>query len=170
MKILLAGLMVAFCLGGLSAEESHHRKESDHAHQEEKGEEEHGHGEEAESFDVGPDHAVTEASRENGFKLSEKAIQTLKVKAQALSSSAPYALPSQAIVHFKGKSGVYRLRAGWFKLIEGSEVKAGAQQSAFKPKKAEDFQKGDQIAIQGVPLLRAAELRVFSDSDEGHGH
>ncbi len=170
MRIIFAGLLVAFCLGGISAEESHHGKKADHAYQEEKGEEEHGHEGEAESFDVGPDHAVTEANRENGFKLSEKAIQTLKVKAQALSAQAPYALPSQAIVHFKGKSGVYRFRAGWFKLIEGSEVKAGSQQAAFKPKKAEDFQKGDQIAIQGVPLLRVAELRVFSDSDEGHGH
>ncbi|MBI4396791.1 MAG: hypothetical protein HY548_06835 [Elusimicrobia bacterium] len=130
------------------------------AHEDEHGEEETG------VANVGPDSAVLEADPDRGFRLSEKARRTLDVEFKPASGL----LPKSSVVHFKDETGVYRVRDGWFKLIEG-EAEPHGHQVRFVPEHKGDLRKSDRIAVKGVPLLRVTELDVFSaGGGDPHGH
>ena len=144
-------------------------EEEEHAEGEEHGEEGHEEGEEEEEFSssVGPGNAVTAASPETGLQLSDEALKTLGVKTQPLPANNVF--PKQAIVMFKNETGVYRLRDGWYKLIEG-ETEPQGNRVRFTPHKRQDLRPGDQIVVEGVPLLRVTELDAFSGGEAGHAH
>lgn len=159
------------------------KDEHGHAHDEEEsgkdehGEEEghgdehgHGHGEEEEEGGarVGPGKAITAASKKDGIKLSDKAIQTLGLRYQQIKSEGAHKLPAKAVVYFQGEMGVYRLRNGFFKLIE--EIALTSKTSTEVTVKTAQIKSGDQVVIDGVPLLRAAELEAWGGSGDGHGH
>lgn len=188
MKIMLLVLCLVLSLQ-LSAEEksspahSGHADEpigqekETHAHNDDVGEESHADGddekveghEEAEeaSSNVGPGNAVTAADPERGLQLSPEALQTLKIG--SVSVPANGVIPKSAIVTFKDEVGVYRLRDGWFKLVEGS-AKNRNTGVVFIPHRSSDFRSGDSVVVHGAPLLRVAELDAFSTGEAGHGH
>jgi hypothetical protein len=172
MKLFLFLLFVSLTVS-LKAEEDHHEHgEESHEHGVEPHHEEEGEsheGEEETSSSVGPGNAVTEADHETGFKLSDKALRTLALELAPIRPQASYTLPKTAIVYFKDEAGVYRLREGRFKLIEG-DAEAQADKILFTPEPKDAFQRGDQIVIKGVPLLRVTELDAFGGSGEGHAH
>lgn len=143
--------------------EGHEGEEGGH-HEEGEG---HREEEEESSSSVGPENAVTAANPEAGLQLSDEAFKTLGIKTQPL--PADNIFPKQAIVYFKDETGVYRLRDGWYKLIEG-EAESQGNRVRFTPHKRQDLRAGDQIVVDGVPLLRVAELDAFSSGDAGHGH
>lgn len=157
------------------AEDKHSAEKHGDADEHEKGEEHEGeegvHHEEGEeeesSSSVGPGNAVTAANPETGFQLSEAALKTLGIRTQALLANNTF--PKQAIVYFKDETGVYRLRDGWYKLIEG-DTEPQANRIRFTPHKRQDLRAGDQVVIEGVPLLRVTELDAFSSGEAGHGH
>lgn len=152
-------------------DEKHGDAEEHENGEEHKGEEgaSHEEGEEEEEFSssVGPGNAVTAANPETGFQLSDEAFKTLGIKTQALPGNNTF--PKQAIVYFKDETGVYRQRDGWYKLIEGKAESQG-NRVRFVPHNRQDLRAGDQIVVDGVPLLRVAELDAFSSGDAGHGH
>ena len=188
MKIMLLVLCLVLSLQ-LSAEEksspthSGHADEpigqekETHAHNDDVGEESHADGdeekveghEEAEeaSSNVGPGNAVTAADPERGIQLSPEALQTLKIG--SVSVPANGVIPKSAIVTFKDEVGVYRLRDGWFKLVEGS-AKNRNSDVVFIPHRSSDLRSGDSVVVHGAPLLRVAELDAFSTGEAGHGH
>ena len=188
MKIMLLVLCLVLSLQ-LSAEEksspthSGHADEpigqekETHAHNDDVGEESHADGddekveghEEAEeaSSNVGPGNAVTAADPERGLQLSPEALQTLKIG--SVSVPANGVIPKSAIVTFKDEVGVYRLRDGWFKLVEGS-AKNRNSDVVFIPHRSSDLRSGDSVVVHGAPLLRVAELDAFSTGEAGHGH
>ena len=188
MKIMLLVLCLVLSLQ-LSAEEksspthSGHADEpigqekETHAHNDDVGEESHADGdeekveghEEAEeaSSNVGPGNAVTAADPERGLQLSPEALQTLKIG--SVSVPANGVIPKSAIVTFKDEVGVYRLRDGWFKLVEGS-AKNRNTGVVFIPHRSSDLRSGDSVVVHGAPLLRVAELDAFSTGEAGHGH
>lgn len=126
-----------------------------------------GHEEGEASSSVGPGNAVTAADREKGFQLSDEAVKTLGIKTQ--DAPGEFILPKSAIVTFKDETGVYRLRDGWYKLIEGVARPQGLL-VRFIPHRKGDLRPGDQIVVEGAPLLRVAELDAFSTGEAGHGH
>lgn len=128
--------------------------------------EEGGSQEEEFSSSVGPGNAITAADERTGIQLSDKAQKALEIRLQPISES----LPKHAIVTFKEETGIYRFRDGWFKLIEGKVIDAGNQRVIFRPRHPHDLKKGDQVVINGVPLLRVAELDAFAGEEAGHGH
>lgn len=144
--------------------ESHEGEENKHS--DEGHEEGEGHEEEEFSSSVGPGNAVTAADENQGIQLSDKAQRTLEIRLQPVTSS----LPKSAVVTSKEETGVYRFRDGWFKRIEGEIVDTGSARVTFRPRRASDFKKGDQIVVNGAPLLRVAELDAFAGESAGHGH
>ncbi len=150
-------------------EDSHQHKESKGHSEEEKDEHGHGHGaeEEESAARAGPNFAITEANRKDGLKLSDKAIKTLELQYWSITSTQTHEIPSKAMVYFKDEAGVYRLRNGWFKLVETKPIrKSDTKVTLSTP----ELQAGDQIVINGVGLLRIAELEAWGGSGDGHGH
>lgn len=156
------------------AEESHkdHENGGEGRHEEgeehdDQGKEGHEEGEEEASSGVGPGNAVTAADREKGLQFSDEAVKTLGIKTQ--DAPEEFTLPKSAIVTFKDETGVYRLRDGWYKLIEG-EARPRGLLVRFISHRKKDLRPSDQIVVEGAPLLRVAELDAFSTGEAGHGH
>lgn len=105
---------------------------------------------------VGLGKAVIAATKEQGIKLSEKALKTLELGFMPLHSSQ-VTVPHGALVHFQDFSAIYRLRDGWFRLVEVEPVINGNHVS-FSSK---EFKPGDQVVIQNGSLIRVVELDVF---------
>ena len=106
---------------------------------------------------AGPTMAVLEANLDDGFRLSEKAKKVIGVVTQPIGQK-PYVIPRMALVFYGDRVGVYRLRQNWFKLVEVQTVsKTHDSASVSSP----DIKVDDQIAIEGVALLRVAELDAF---------
>jgi hypothetical protein len=83
---------------------------------------------------------AVEYSPERGMRISNQALATLGVTTTPVIAGEP---PKQALVHTLDRVAVYRLRDGWFKLVPPTELKPG-----------------DRIAVQGVGLLRVAEMQA----------
>ncbi|MBL7542592.1 MAG: hypothetical protein JNL11_02195 [Bdellovibrionaceae bacterium] len=117
--------------------------------------------EEATGFRAGPNMAATEASLKDGFKLTDKAKEVIGVKTKSIGSK-PYSIPNEALVHYGDKVGVYRLRDGWFKLIEVQKTNKDSGTSTIS---SSDLNEKDQIAIEGVALLRVSEMDIFGGEE-----
>ena len=115
---------------------------------------------------VGKNKAITEVDEKKGFKLSKEAIKTLKLKLQTVDRES-FKISKKTLVAFKKNKGVYRFRAGFFKLLPASiskELSDGYMVTA----KGVDF--GDQIVVDGVALLRVADVYSTDKSEYGHSH
>jgi len=107
-----------------------------------------------------------EVDEKKGFKLSKEAIKTLKLKLQNVDGDQ-FFISKATLVASKDLKGVYRFRAGFFKLLpakilkekkDGYEVKVGGV----------DF--GDQIVVNGVGLLRVSDVYSTDKAEYGHSH
>lgn len=105
---------------------------------------------------AGPTLAVTHANLKDGFRLSEKAMQVVGVVTKPV-GPGPHRISKSAVIYFGPNVGVYRLRAGWFKLVELQESKA----STFSVKNPGDLKEDDQIVVTGGALLRVSEMDAF---------
>ncbi|MBC7690249.1 MAG: hypothetical protein H7222_00640 [Methylotenera sp.] len=106
--------------------------------------------------------AVTQTSKSEGFKLSAKAQETIGVRTIKVISDRSPLVSQTALVRTLGQIAVYRLRDGWFKLIpielkDGKGPQVAVKSSELKP--------GDQIAVQGVALLRVSEMDAFGGGE-----
>lgn len=132
---------------------------------------EEGHGdheeEENDSARFGPTKAITMANKKDGFKLSEKAIKMLGISYIAVNGNGTFKVPAKSVAFFQDELGVYLFKDGWHKLIEVELVSKNQTEIVIK---TEELKTGDQIANDGVPLLRAAELEAWGGSGDGHGH
>ncbi|OYZ19216.1 MAG: hypothetical protein B7Y39_12495 [Bdellovibrio sp. 28-41-41] len=112
-------------------------------------------------FRAGPNMAAQEANLKDGFKLSDKAKEVIGVKTKSLGSK-PFSIPNTALVYYGDKVGVYRLRNGWFKLIE---IQKNNKVSGTSSISSSDLSESDQVAIEGVALLRVSEMDVFGGEE-----
>ena len=103
------------------------------------------------------------------FKLSDKAIASLKLKHEAISSldKGTYKISKNTLVSFGEEFGVFVVRDGWFELIE---VEIKSRKKDFISISSKNLNKSDQIVVSGVPLLRVAQLEASGEGGEGHGH
>lgn len=116
-------------------------------------------GEEAEGPQkdrVGPGKAVVAADEKTGIQLSEKALKTLELSfTEARSTSV--VVPRSALVQFQDFSAIYRLRNGWFKMIEVEPTFHNGEAVL----NSKDLSPGDKIVTENSGLLRVVELDVF---------
>ncbi len=111
--------------------------------------------------------AVTEFKKEEGFKLSEEALKTLGVDFQTLKGTSNWSLPSDAIVHLKHTSGVYRRLDGWITYVI---VKIQKKSRDIVSITSEDLQPGDEVATKGTQFLRMTEVDLNTDTIDGCAH
>lgn len=118
--------------------------------------------EESAGFRAGPNMAVQEASLKNGFRLATKALEVIGVKTTKL-GARPYSINRKSLVYYGDKVGVYRLRDGWFKLIEVKVEKKSTSSQFIMD--AQDLSPSDEVATDGVALLRVSEMDAFGGEE-----
>lgn len=115
--------------------------------------------------DVGPDKAVTAASKEEGIKLSDVAEKNIEIKTQAIAAAGrALSLPSSVLVYSQADVGIYRLRNGWFKFVS---VKVLKKSSSSVTLESSEIKEGDSVVTSGADLLKLAELNVWSGGEGG---
>lgn len=113
--------------------------------------------EDASGIRAGPTLAVLEANLKDGFRLSEKAKKVIGLVTKPLGSK-PRTIPPSALVNYGDRIGVYRLRSGWFKLIELQNSSAANTTLNVNTSELKDE---DEIAVDGVALLRVSDMDAF---------
>lgn len=111
--------------------------------------------------------AVTAFSKEDGFKLSDKAIKNLGVTFKGINGAGPWMIPKSSLVRIKHSTGVYRKWDGWITMVL---VTVLSQTSETVTIKSVDLQDEDQIAVTGVPFLRMTEADLNSDTVDACAH
>ncbi len=120
-------------------------------------------GGEAGGARVGPKMAVLAANAKDGMRLSDAAIRRLGLSFLDAKAGEVQVVPHRSLVHFRDESGVYRLRAGWFKLVEIKVLVTSARETRIQ---IEGLKPGDRIVVAGAPYLRAAELEILGAEKE----
>ena len=116
---------------------------------------------------VGTGKAVTAANERDGMRLSEEAIRKLGLSFSEVKTRIIHPVPLQGLVYFKDEVGVYRVRGGWFKLIEVKVLAKSAQAASIQ---SSELMPGDRIVVRGAAFLRAAELDIFGTEKEEDEH
>ena len=111
--------------------------------------------------------AVTAFTKEDGFKLSDKAVKNLGVTFKTLNGSGPWMIPKSSLVRIKHSTGVYRKWDGWITMVL---VKVLNQTKETVTIKSVDLQDQDNVAITGVPFLRMTEADLNSDTVDACAH
>lgn len=122
---------------------------------------------EAKSERFGPGKAIEAFNKEEGFKLSEKATNSLGVKFQSLGGQSPWKVPTSSIVTFKQSTAVYRKFEGWISLVL---IKVVKQENGFAIIQSEDLETSDEVAISGVPYLRMTDADLNSGTVDSCAH
>ncbi|MFM6928474.1 MAG: hypothetical protein ACKOX6_08410 [Bdellovibrio sp.] len=125
------------------------------------------HGHEDAPASVGPNKGITEFDEHSGFKLSAEAVKNFALKFQILSGKNSWSVPVSAILYSGEEINVFRVRNEFYKRVDFKVVSKDAKQTLIK---SSDLQDGDQVVIEGVGFLRAAEIVVTEGAPEGHGH
>ncbi len=115
---------------------------------------------------IGKGKAVEEVDEVKGFKLSKEAIKTLELKLLTVDGDE-FLIDKATLVTSNNTKGIYRFRAGFFKLLPVDLKKEEAGKYLVKVKGV-DF--GDQIVINGMGLLRVADVYSTDSSEYSHAH
>ena len=111
--------------------------------------------------------AVSAFTKEDGFKLSDKAIANLGVTFTTIKGKSSWAVPKSALVRIKHSTGVYRKWDGWITMVL---VKVLSKTKDTVTIKSVDLQNMDDVAITGVPFLRMTEADLNSDTVDACSH
>lgn len=115
----------------------------------------------------GPGKAVEAFSKEDGFKLSAKAISSLGVQFTTLKGNGPWTVPAHSIVHFKQSTAVYRRYDGWLTMVL---VKIVKEQVGTTVISSSDLEAGDEVATEGVSFLRLTDADLNSGTVDNCAH
>jgi len=111
----------------------------------------------AESSEPSNDKAVRQTQKDGAFKLSSEAIKTIDVKLEVV-KQLPRLINQSTLVHYGDKVGVFRLREGFFKLVEVKASKSPGYRFVIS---SEELSPTDEIAVSGVALLRVSQMEAF---------
>lgn len=123
--------------------------------------------EEKSSTQFGPTMAVTSFSKEDGFKLSDKALLKLEIKFEKLNGTQSWTIPSEALVRIKQSTGVYRRLDGWITFVLVKVTQNSADKITIT---SEDLEAGDEVAITGTQFLRMTDADLNSDTVDNCSH
>lgn len=125
-------------------------------------------GEEAEvSTQYGAGKAVEAYSKEDGFKLSDKAIKNLGVEFVKLNESSTWKIPVSAIVNIKQSYMVYRRFDGWLTTVL---VRVISKDSQFATIQSQDLEAGDEVVTAGVHFVRMTDADLNSGTVDSCAH
>ncbi len=167
--LILAASLVFVLLKAFSADDHDHKKEEGHKESGNQAEEKHdseGHDDhkdhqkdegyaehEEENSQVGPNKGITEASEENGIKLSPEAEKNFEIEKVAVSKDGKVSIHTDSIVTAGVEVNVFRYRNGFYKRIDFKKIAQSNHQITLTSK---DLTNGDFVVTQG--LARHATL------------
>jgi len=163
MKNIKTILMSIFLLNGLAFAEDGHGHSKQEKHDEHNENKEHDH---ETSKAIGKGKAIEVVDEIKGFKLSKEAIATLNLKFKKVDGNE-FRINKTTLVSSKSVKGVYRFRAGFFKLLSAEILKETNSEYRVK---VDRLNLNDQIVINGVGLLRVADIYSIDKSEYGHSH
>lgn len=111
--------------------------------------------------------AVSAFSKDDGFKLSDKALSNLGISFKSLKGSGPWIVPKSSLVRIKHSTGVYRKWNDWITMVL---VKVIAQNKDSVTIRSIDLQSDDDIAVSGVAFLRMTDADLNSDTVDSCSH
>ena len=111
--------------------------------------------------------AVTAFSEETGFKMSKKALDTMAIKFESISTPSPWKVSKGSLVRIKHVTGVYRRLDGWIDFVLVTVVRS---QGEWVWITSPDLEKGDEIAIANTVFLRMTEADLKSESTDACAH
>ncbi len=152
-----------------SSEHPHGSDEDEDEHEDEHKAEggHHEHGKEHEDSHVSTGKAIVSADEEKGIELSPEAIQTIGVKTKSFQfQGSNIVTPVTSLVYSADVVAVYRLRKNHFKMVPIKLISKNGETAVIS---GEDFLNSDEIAIEGVALLRTADMDAFG-GEASHGH
>ena len=115
----------------------------------------------------GPGKAVEAFDKEEGFKLSEKAMKTLGVGFSKLDGGSPWRIPKEALVRIKQSDAVYRRYEGWISLVLVKVVGQSADSIIIA---SEDLETGDEVGTKGAQYLRMTDADLNSGTVDSCSH
>jgi hypothetical protein len=163
MKNIKIILIFIYLLNGLAFAEDGHDHSIQEKYDEHKDSKVHDH---ETSKAIGKGKAIEIVDEIKGFKLSKESIATLNLKFQKIDGNE-FRINKSTLVSSKSIKGVYRFRAGFFKLLSAKILKE--TDSEYRVKVA-GLNLNDQIVISGVGLLRVADIYSIDKSEYGHSH
>ena len=140
---------------------SHHENHENHENHDD-----HDDHDEGSSKSIGKGKAIEVVDEKKGFKLSEEAIKMLNLKFQNVNGDE-FEIKKDSLVTSKKIKGVYRFRAGFFKLMTAQILKESKNKYIVK---VTGLEFGDQIVINGLGLLRVTDVYSTDKSEYGHSH
>lgn len=145
-------MLFLFC--HLQAKASEGEEHKDHAHDEDQ----HEHHD---------DHGKKEVHNEEDFQISPQAEKNFEIKRIKVVDLKAQSVPKAAIVTTGTEVNLYRYRKARYKRIDFETLRKSGSTLIIKSK---DLAIGDEIVIQGMGLLRIAEIAAFGGAPEGHSH
>ncbi len=157
---------------------THDDKEEEHAHETHDDEEGHAHethdDKEEEQNKFGESMAITWVDEQTDtFELSDRLLEIVEIKISELKQfktpmdKDTYLIPKNAFVETKNNYGIYSYVDKKVKLIKVKLIKKKGNKYLVK---SSELSKIKRIVLTSVPILRAAELQVFSEGGHGHSH
>ena len=119
------------------------------------------------TVEIKPSGAVTAFNKEDGFKLSEKAMKNLGISFNSINGNGPWAIPKSSLVRIKHSVGVYRKWDGWITMVLVDII---GQTNNTVIVKSLDLEAKDEVAITGVSFLRMTEADLNSDTVDACAH
>ena len=116
---------------------------------------------------VGPGKAVEAFNKEDGFKLSEKAMKSLGVSFETIQGAGPWRVPKKSIVRIKQSTGIYRRYDGWISLVL---VKIIKEENGTTLIQSEDLEANDEVAITGSQYLRMTDSDLNAGTVDSCAH
>ena len=153
-------------------EHEKHEKTDEHdehdTHDEHGEEDEHGHAHHHDegSKAIGAGKAISAVDPKRGFSLSPEATRAIGVRLVPVKGKE-FEIPRKALVVWRSNRGVYILREGLYKLFNAEVLKQLPEGYLVR---VNDANLGDELAVEGVPLLRVSDLYSTDTSEYGHSH
>lgn len=164
LQISIMILVSLMCLTAIAEGDKHKDHDVHTEHNDHKEHDDHeGHGG---GKAVGEGKAIEVVDETKGFKLSDEATSSLKIKLETVSGSE-FEIKKSTLVASKSLRGVYRYREGFFKFLE---VKIKKEIGDSYVISVEGMKFGDQIVVDGLSLVRVSDIYSTDKSEYGHGH
>lgn len=116
---------------------------------------------------VGQGKAIEAFDKEEGFKLSQKAMKTLGITFSKISGENSWQVPKSALVRIKQSDAVYRRYDGWISLVLVNITGKAADAAIIK---SPDLESGDEIATSGAQFLRMTDADLNAGTVDSCSH
>jgi hypothetical protein len=111
--------------------------------------------------------AVTDFNEDYGFKMSQKALDTMEISFSSISGNGPWKVPKEALIQLKQSVGVYRRFEGWIDFVLVNVLGSNGDHVSIA---SADLETGDEVSVTNSKFLRLTEANLKSDTVDSCAH